>query len=111
MNKSMGVSNSLIMFSVSVVQIIQFINEIFVPYNLHNKVVYCQERCVSTAQIFQIVSECTDYFEDKSLQSFVTWCSKKKLRYLLANKTRSNENVVKGVVKHRTREKFRGNFF
>lgn len=104
MNKFMGVSNSLILFSVSVAQIIQFINEVFVPYNPHNKVVYCQERFVSTAQIYQIVT-------DKSLQSFVTWCSKKKLRYLLANKTRSKENVHRTREMFVMREKFRGNFF
>ncbi|KAI8095516.1 hypothetical protein BDF21DRAFT_328929, partial [Thamnidium elegans] len=44
--------------------------------NPHNHAVYILKQ-ISTKDIFRIVSGYTDYFDDKNIKSFITWCSKK----------------------------------
>lgn len=80
----------------------QFINEAFVPFNPHNHAVYTLKQ-ISTKDIFRIVSGYTDYFDDKNIKSFTTWCVNKKLHFFKAEEIRKKQKTENNVVTKRAR--------
>lgn len=75
-------------------QVVQFINETFIPFDPHNNAVYNLEH-LATKDIFRTVFLYTDYFDDKNLKSFTAWCSRKTPNPLLAEQDESwcNSNI------------------
>ncbi|KAI7897803.1 uncharacterized protein BX663DRAFT_526930 [Cokeromyces recurvatus] len=45
----------------------------------------------------------TDYFDDKNLKCFTTWCSRKKLHFFIAVEIRKKQKSENGVVEKRIR--------
>lgn len=80
----------------------QFINEVFVPFNPHNHAFYTPKQ-ISTNDVFRIVSGYTDYFNDKNIESFTTWCSKKKLHFFKAEEMRKKQKTENDVATKRVR--------
>lgn len=83
----------LFLFVDALAQVVQFINEVFVPFNPHNHAVYHLKQ-ISTQDIFRIVSGYTDDFDDKNVKSFTTWCAKKKLHFFKAEDTRKKPKIT-----------------
>ncbi|KAI9363845.1 hypothetical protein BD770DRAFT_358858 [Pilaira anomala] len=95
----------------------EFINEVFIPFDPHNHAIYTPKQ-ISTKDIFLIVSGCTNYFDDKNIKSFTTWCSKKKknLNFFKAEEVRKKQKTESDAVIKRVRliyvmkeEEFLGN--
>ncbi|KAI8997478.1 hypothetical protein BDB01DRAFT_714128 [Pilobolus umbonatus] len=86
----------------SLAQVVQFINEVFVPFNPHNHAVYTPKQ-ISTKDVFRIVSGYTDYFDNKNIQSFTTWSSKKKLHFFKAEEMRKKQKTENDVATKRVR--------
>lgn len=85
----------------SVAQIVQFMNEAFVPFDSHHDAVYGLQQW-TTKDIDRSVSLYTDSFDSKSLKDFTTWCGQKKLHFFKA-KVRKRQTSVKVTVSNQRR--------
>ncbi|ORE01893.1 hypothetical protein BCV72DRAFT_63398 [Rhizopus microsporus var. microsporus] len=62
-------------------QIVQFLNQVYVPTELWNESLYIKKK-VSSKDIFSLVMLYTTRFDEKSLLSFIKWCNIKKVLYM-----------------------------
>ncbi|KAI9475976.1 MAG: hypothetical protein EXX96DRAFT_540539 [Benjaminiella poitrasii] len=75
-------------------RIVQFIYELFMPFNPHNNAVY-NLKDLTTKDIFCIVSLYTDYFDDRSLRNFTAWCSQKEIYIISKQIRKANPTIVR----------------
>ncbi|ORX52439.1 hypothetical protein DM01DRAFT_1323617 [Hesseltinella vesiculosa] len=67
--------------------IITFLNEAFLACSPHNDEVYSLE-CMTTNEILAVVSRYTSLFDDKSSNSFLQWCLRRKIKFTKATVSR-----------------------
>ncbi|KAI9017929.1 hypothetical protein CLU79DRAFT_762270 [Phycomyces nitens] len=71
------------------IQVMLFINEVYHPEEPHNPSIY-DVKSVSTNDLYETVKKHTTIFENKSVQSFIRWCSNARLSFLRAQEERKN---------------------
>lgn len=62
-------------------QIVQFLNQVYVPTEPWNESLYIKKK-VSSRDIFSLIMLYTTRFDEKSLLSFIKWCNTKKVLYM-----------------------------
>ncbi|ORX42678.1 hypothetical protein DM01DRAFT_1330024 [Hesseltinella vesiculosa] len=71
-------------------QVIKFLNEVFIPYDPHNDEVY-ELSNISVHTILSTVWKHSRIFDNKSVISFTTWCSKNKVHFVQADRKRKRD--------------------
>ncbi|KAI9301128.1 hypothetical protein BJ944DRAFT_11032 [Cunninghamella echinulata] len=80
-------------------QIIQFLNEVYLPSNPYNDEVY-EFKHVTIKEILSLIWKYTAIFDDKSISSLASWCSARKIHFTTIHTSRK---LIKNDNKERVR--------
>lgn len=87
--------NKLYYSTGNTIELIQFLNTIYLPFDSKNEEVY-ENKCLTTNEILATVWKYSDLHEDKGAIGFAKWCKNRNIKFMSSSiKRKESENQTK----------------